>query len=729
MTLPFLKTKVKNEYFFSLVLREDKIEFYIFEKIEDAIRVINSQEEELENGIDNTKFEEILEISDKLITQGEDETKLPVEVSKTIFGVKDSWIEESKIKPDNLAILKKLCEGLGLKPIGFMTVPEGVVSVLQKEEGAPPSAVIAEIGSKNVTVSLVKAGKILESRKSEIHQSPAFTVDTLLKHFEKIEILPSRVVLLSEDEELVQEFIGHQWSKSLPFLHLPQITNLPQGFMGKALALGIAKQTGAQVVDFIKETPIEKAPEEPRQFEENIEYVGDAKEFFGFTDKDIAKVEEPKPKETLPTGGEEEVTNEIPEEVKEEVSGKSLLPGGVLLVLSKASDILKKLFAKTKSLNIKKPNVERFPIKNKLLVFALIPAVLITFSLLYYFLGLRASIVLSLDPRIVEKSEDITFSQNSDFTNNILKGDPVSVDEDGSTTTPATGQKETGNKAGGTVTIFNSSSQTISLPGGTRLTSSNGLNFLTLGDVTIASQSADIPPVSGSNTVNVQAEKFGTEYNLPSGTKFPSITGNADLGAKNDNPFSGGTKTDIVVVSKDDMQKARGELTKQLEDKAKSDLLAKLPKGEKVLDTFVSEGLTKENFDKDLDSEAKNLTLKGTVSFDTIAYDESDLLNFVKNLFEDTTVDEKNLEISFENVNEKGNVVSATLKVKAKIYPKLDLQSLSKKVAGKSFDEARRLLSLPQVSDIKIKFSPNLFFLPKKLPNIFQNIKISLQNG
>src|SRR5258708_38305067 len=120
-----------------------------------------------------------------------------------------------------------------------MSTKIAIVGLLQKEEGAPPSAILVDITKNNLTVSLVRAGKVIETKMLEIHQAAAFTGDKILKHFENVELLPSRIILLSEDEELVQEFVSHPWSKSLPFFHLPQITNLQLGFIVKAFLLGM----------------------------------------------------------------------------------------------------------------------------------------------------------------------------------------------------------------------------------------------------------------------------------------------------------------------------------------------------------------------------------------------------------------------------------------------------------------------------------------------------------
>lgn len=734
---PFLEKKGKPLYYLSLIFRNDKLEAFIFEKIGDEMRVISQQEENFDDSLDKAEYEEILEIADKIISQGEDEAKLGDDINKTIFGLKETWVQDNKIKPEKLEILKKICTELGLTPVGFLTISEAIVGLLQKEEGAPPSAILCDVTKNNLTISLVRGGKIIETKMSEIHQSAAFTVDTLLKHFTNVEILPSRIVLLNEDEELVQEFVSHPWSKSLPFLHLPQITNLETGSMGKAFVLGIAKQFGAQVLTEFEtpkpSSPIQQENEtiEPTpitaESKSNIEYVsGDAQEFFGFVQgKDVSKIKPPTPEVAVPVSEEESVTEEIPEEVKIESEGRQIIPASAMLLLPKVMGFISQAFAFLKKYILKLTILKNLPIKNKGILYLAGPAILLLFLLLYYFLGLSATVVIKVDPKIVEKSQDITFGTNSDFKNNIIKGDFITVTEDGSTSGAATGKKQTGDKAKGTVTIRNFSAGTLTLPAKTKITG-NGLNFLTLGDVTVASRSADAP---GSNNVNAEAEKFGTEYNLPSKVEF-TISGNSDLTAKNDNPFSGGTKKDITVFSKDDAQKLRDDLVKNLEEKAKSDLQGKLTANQSILSNFVDESLTKENFDKDVDAEAKTVVLSGTVSYESISYDKNEFQNYLKTLF-GTDVDTKNVELSFENIKVKGTTVLATLKVKAKIFPNLNITDLAKSIAGKSFTQAQNeLLSLPQVADVRISFSPNLFFFPKTLPRINKNIKIEiLENG
>ena len=68
------------------------------------------------------------------------------------------------------------------------------------------------------------------------------------------------------------------------------------------------------------------------------------------------------------------------------------------------------------------------------------------------------------------------------------------------------------------------------------------------------------------------------------------------------------------------------------------------------------------------------------------------------------------------------------LNVEARILPKIEKDKLSSQILGKSFSEAQKyLLTLPNVSGVKISFSPNIPLIPQILPRNSKNINISLE--
>lgn len=723
LPLPFFEKKEKSEYFLSLVLQHEKASAFIFEKLSGKISIIGQREEDFEDSVESATFEELLDIADRVVSKAEEPIAQDYEVQKTIFGLKNSWILDNKIKKEYLDKLKKIASELGLSPIGFLTNEEAIVNLIQQEEGAPPSAILVEIGRKYITVSLIRAGRIKEAKISEFHESSVFTVDTLLKHL-SLEILPSKLYLTS-DTDFTQDFIGHQWSKSLPFLHLPQIINLPSNFIAKAFIFGMASKMGAQVqevMDQLIEGEKEQTQIDERKSEQEIapkmEYLekDSAQDLFGFVEnQDVTKIEEPK--ETI------EEKPQLEKKMGNKFIDQALIFAATILpIMRRASENI---------LNFVKKTLPRSGIllrRTKLIISLFIPIFLLLSIILFYLFGLKAQVVLNVRPKIEEKQSQVLFSSKVDSSDNIIGSKLVSTSEEGIVARNTTGKKETGDKAKGTVTIFNSTDNTVTFPVRTTLISSNKLEFMTLDKVTVASQSGDVfsPKNPGKANVNAEASEFGTEYNLPSNTKL-SIGGNPSVAAKNDNPFSGGTKKEISVFSSQDQEKLEKDLIKKLEDKAKSDINKKI-KDLKILPSFTKVSVEKKSFDKKVGDEATKAGLKATVFFETHSFDNNGLLNYSLNLFDqsNSALSKNNLDLEIKDISPKNREEAlAKLTVKAKIFPKVNEKETAGKIAGKSFEEARALLlKIPQVENANFSFSPNIKLLPQTLPRISKNIKI-----
>ncbi|MDZ4228451.1 MAG: baseplate J/gp47 family protein, partial [Candidatus Levybacteria bacterium] len=633
MNLPFIK-KFKKEippsYFLVLVLRDEKVNAVIFQEIEGIVKIIGQKEEHFLTSIDDVPFEEFLETLDKAISHAESSLPRDIQTQKTIFGVKDSWTENDQIKKEHLAKLKKTSEELDLVPIGFLVISQAISHLLHKEEGAPISAILAEVNKKSVTVTLVRAGKTIETKSSEIHESIPFTVDTLLKHFNVPEILPSRIIIFNGKEDLSQEFISHTWSKSLPFLHLPQITNLPHGFDAKAVLFGAATQMGFEVLrkdipkephaiasdDKTTESKEEKIPTK-NESQERKTYKNIGAEGFGFAkDIDVAKT----PKITA----EEEFREKEEKRVNDNFSAITEMPEDTSPVKTRRSKNIKNIYIKIISIIIaifsaiflfaKKINFKS--IFNKMprgKITVIIPALLFLVIALiasYLFL-IKATVEITVDPKIIEQNRSVTFSatNNTDAKENIISGEFITTSEEGTVSTAATGKKDVGTNAKGAVTIFNTLQQSKTFPEGTIITSSNGLKFTLDSQVTvkaIASRSADEPPPpSQTATVNVTANQLGKESNFPSGTRFTLPNFDiSEIAAKNDNPLEGGTKKEVTVISAADQTKLENDLPKQLESKAMDNLKNIIGKDKVLLPTFISNSLSKKSINVKVGEEA-----------------------------------------------------------------------------------------------------------------------------
>lgn len=726
-SISFFNKKNPYSYFLVLVLRNEKASAVVFEELEGKIRVIGHHTEYFENSIEKASIDEMLDVLDKTISSAEESLPKNVETQKTIFGLIESWVENDKIKKEYLSKLKKVSDELGLTPIGFLIISQAIAHLLQKEEGAPVSTILAELGDKTVTVTLIRAGHIIETKSSEIHQSVPYTVDTLLKHFQTSEILPSRIILFDGEKDLSQEFISHSWSKSLPFLHLPQIASLPNNFDAKAVLFGAATQMGFEVLqEPIKEELIPSTPEIEKGNEENVgqEEAYSSLEDFGFIEnQDIAKNPLPQKKEelfvpstSLRAQGKQEIVTFKEAKIK------------VVSLLIKIKDNSSKL------LRLKKIPIV-FPTgKKNILIPVLVSGVVLFIA--FYLFGTSSTVVLTLKARIIEQNKNISFSTSkaSDRSQGVIAAEIVSVSEEGSASTAATGKKEIGDQAKGKVTIFNRLSEAKTLPETTIIKSPNGLEFALENSVTIkavASSSADETVSPSKVEVSVVARQIGKESNLPSGTKFSVASfDTTEMIAKNDSPFSGGTKKEVTVISKSDVEKLIEELPKILESKAKEKIKKQVSKDKNLLPIFTNKTLSKKKFNKDAGQEGDKLTLEGIVSYTGTAYKKDALKSLAQDLIKDSisndmTIKSNNFKIDLKDIREKDKKITATLIVKALLQPKIDEKTLATKLSGKSYKDAKSLLlKIPQVESIDISSKPAIPFLPKILTKTTNNIKI-----
>lgn len=766
--------KEKPEYFLALLLRDDKASAVVFEKLLGKIQIVGQHDESFGGSIEDTSLDNLLEILDKTISNAESTLPPNIETQKTVFGVKENWVEDvtstetgSKIKKDYLLKLKKISEALNLIPIGFLVIHEAISYFLQKEEGAPVSAILVEISSDNIAVSILKAGRIIGTKRAKIEDSVAKTTDKVLHHFPDCEVLPSRLIIFNgkNNDHLQQEFIGHSWSKSLPFLHVPQINILPLGLDAKAVLSGAATQMGLEIAG--EETPVlskkhelkhekeieketlskeEVAIDEEEEKQEETLKEEISMEDFGFIkEKDVKET----PVKKVDIKEKDEVTEVIntPVTSVEKTGGKST--GKIILFFGKLYNTLKLLSSKIsqvlkKVLNRK--NISGFSLQipfagNKKIIF--IPLIIIIFicsTLLLYFYGLKSTITITLNPKVLERDQSIVFSTNSpsDFSKNIINADPVSVSEEGTLSTPATGKKEIGEKAKGTVTIYNSNlAEGKTFSKGTAITSSNNFEFTLDSSVTVASASGDASGITPSTAkASVTAEKIGKEHNLPSGTKF-SVNSQPStiIIAKNDVAFSGGSKKEVTAVSKADLDKLLSELPKSLEEKARSELSKDLPSDKTTLPSFVKTSLVSKDFDKKLNEETDTVTLKATISYQGIIYKTADIdelsKKYIQDNIQDMVISKNGITSEIKDIQSKNEKeIKGVLHLKSFLLPKIDTEKTAKELAGKSFDETRNtILKFPQVEDVNIVLNPQIPFLPKLLPRSASNITFIIESN
>lgn len=728
--IPFGK-KQKIEYFLSLVIRDDKVSAVIFEESLGKVRIVTEQEEYFTGPVESASLEELLEVFDSALSQAENKLDKSLKKPKTIFGVKENWILQSRIKKEYLVKLKKISDTLDLEPIGFIVIPEAIAHLLSQEEGAPVSAILVEIGKKQLSISLIRAGKIIEIKEAPIETSIAHTTDKVLHHFTDYEILPSRVLLFDGDKDnLVQEFMGHTWSKSLPFLHVPQVQALNRRFDARAVLFGAATQMGFELLH--EESKGNENKKSEMEEKEAIKKI--SSDTFGFF-KEVDVAFKPLLEKTQIEEKAEKITeyskNEVHAEDNYKIEENLKKNENKILIVKKVLSLVSSFIVSVPIRNIGKLIGKLFFQKKRKIFF--VPPLVIAFVLILfviYIFNVKSTVTLRLNPKVIQEDQNISFSNtdHSDFSRNIIASETISVLEEGTATTQATGKKEVGDKAKGTVTIYSSLPNSQTFSKGTTITSSNDLKFTLDNDAKVSSSSG----VSDVKTTQVSAAAgdIGKEYNLPSGTKFAvNSFDTSNVEVKNDNAFSGGSKKEITVVSKKDKETLIAKIPTDLSVKAKDEIMQKIPNDKLLLPIELQSKIDKTEFDQDIGDEAKSVTLKARVSYEGYLYRKSDFEKLsetlLKNKFPSMTLAKNGISSSFNDVKSSEETIDAVVHLKAMLIPEINSQTIAKQITGVSFEEAKAILSkLSQVSSVNIALHPNFPFAPKILPRFTNNIII-----
>jgi len=765
MKLPFsflTSNKEESEYYLSLVLTDEKAAAVILKAEEGILRKVNSHEAFFPESLEDTSLDDLITTIDKAISRAEELLPPDIQTHQTIFGVKDNWVdpETKKIKKEYLEKLKKACNALDLTPIGFMVTTEAITHLMQEEEGAPVSAVFAEIHKKEVTLSLLRGGKIIESVTSPHLESVPLTVDKLLGHF-TVPVLPARIVVFQSkpNERTHHAFLSHQWSKHLPFLHVPQVTVLPEAFDTRAVMFGAATQMGFKVIEDkpeelhkLSEAALQEEIKEAQDEEENA-YSDEQPEEdvqksaiepneepavsdFGFVvDQDIAERQpadlyenetDDKAHEEV-YNDDEESQNELPRRKK---NTQSMYAGLSALKLPK---------------NLKVPAFGQFFSKvtlkgNKSVLKIALPIVIIVILLVgvvwFYYNNMQANIVLTMQPDSKSQDETVTFSTgaSNDFSNNVIAAKSISTSIAGQVSTTATGSKDVGDKAKGTVTIYNNNQNPVTLNSGTTITASNGQVFLLDNNVTVASESGDIfsGTTPGTTQTSVTAKDLGTNGNEPSGTEF-AIGNDNTVAAKNDNAFSGGTNKTVTVVSSADIAKLRSQLPKSVQNSAQQKLDQQADSGYAVLPLVGSPTLQNQVFSHNVGDQAAQVSLNATVAYSGMEYANSDMDSFAKSIMtskypQDPNIAKNSVKETISDAQQKTKgSAAATVSLQAGLLPNINQQDVISAVQNKSVGSAKNTLgNLPQVQTADITFSPSIPFLPLLFPSLPHHISVML---
>ena len=738
--IPFLTKKSSSEFFLALIFESDRISSILFKEQEKTLVILSSHEASI--SVNHAQAEELVVVCDNVISRLEMSLPEGATLEKTIFAVPYSWVSEGKIKQERLSQLKKISTELALVPMGFIVSIEAIVTYLQKKEGAPISGIFVELAQNSLAVFIVRGGNIIEVRSGEIVEGVEATVEGLLGKITKLDVLPPKIVLLhnKEAEIVSQKFLSHHWTKDLSFMHLPQVSILERGFENEAIINGVASQLNVTIEGDFNVSTNEKIGED--------ELLTSAGDTFGFIkDVDVGQIRKDEDKEhndelefsedkslqpvvrhngVLRTESAEEIYEED-ESTGEDttIDENRTLKKGILATVG--SFFTPSAFAK----------IPKIIGNGKKLVIPLIAFIAVAAIVTcYYALILKAQVTVFTDQKAFkEDSLDITLTTSGDssFSDKMLRISTVDEEVNGEQSQETTGTKDTGQKAQGAITVFNKTESPKQIEKGTTLISSNNIEFTLNDSINIASTSSFSTSFSSVNA-KVTAQNFGKEYNLPSQTNF-TVKGlsASDLFGRNDSAFSGGTKEQIQVVAKKDIQALEDTITQRLFDKAKSQAENSLAVNEALIPVALAIDFKDQKYDRKENDLAKSVKLTANVSYTLGIYKKDELTRFISSsssfdVPKEFKLDDSQSSIKITDIEKNGNDLSAKLSFTAVFKPQLETAKIPGEIVGKGKLVAiDKLKTISGISDVSIQFLNVIPFLPQILPLNVSNISVKLK--
>jgi hypothetical protein len=281
----------------------------------------------------------------------------------------------------------------------------------------------------------------------------------------------------------------------------------------------------------------------------------------------------------------------------------------------------------------KPPTVPNFGKLQKRLLWAGLGVLLVGGYLVGMYFWTSAKVTLYANASKV--SIDTTFTVDPDatqvdVTNGVVPGESVTFTKDLSASVTATGKKDVGTKAHGTVTFKNCEDSNVYPLSKGNIITSQGLNFVTDDAVQIPAgtfSNGGKNCTSATVSVGVTASQNGDNYNLTSASfTHAKLTSNFQITGT----MTGGTTKTVTVVTQADVDKAKTDALAKDKDTGQRSLAGKIDKDQVALTDSQQQTADNVTSSPAVGEEATsaNLTLKA--SYSELAVKKTDYEEVIK---------------------------------------------------------------------------------------------------
>lgn len=361
------------------------------------------------------------------------------------------------------------------------------------------------------------------------------------------------------------------------------------------------------------------------------------------------------------------------------------------------------------------PNFDSF--RKKLFIGIAAAVLLVGFLVWAIVFAPRATIVVTARTADLALNSNVTLgvSLPTDLKTGSIKAEVKTAKKDVSLPFTATGKKDVGEKASGTVKLSKLAQIDTTIPAGTQIThTSSGLVYTTAADVTIPASQPCFPTYCAQSvSVTIAAAASGTKYNGASGAA--TVSGAT---ATITNATTGGTDKTATVVQQSDIDQVSGNVLKSGEaDAAKADLKKQFGDSYIVLDNTFKSDTSGVKSSPAVDAEATDGkgALAGSVTFSIVGIAKSEAGIYLDAYFAqqiDGKSDQKIYangldKVSFTNITAKDANYTANISANGKVGPKIDESALKEYAKGKNLGDIQsHIQAISGVDNVDVKFSP-----------------------
>jgi len=310
------------------------------------------------------------------------------------------------------------------------------------------------------------------------------------------------------------------------------------------------------------------------------------------------------------------------------------------------------------------------------------------------------------------------FRENN-VSNDVVKLRGVAFSEKRNLTKsyPSSGKKFVERKASGKIVIYNAySAEPQTLVKSTRFVSPDGKVFRINETVTVPGATLVNGKINPSSIeATITADKAGAEYNIgPTRFRIPGFQGTPKYDGfygETKEATSGGFVGEAKVATETDIQTAKADIEKSLEEALKTQLLVNLPPEIKVL-PGAYEFQVKEERVNDVADKAGNFSITAYGEANLIGFRENELVEILgKQLMTGRQVDLKveNYAVDYANskFNPQDKSLTADIKFRSVWTSNFDLAKFKQEAAGKDEASLKKLIfSLPGIQSAEVRFWP-----------------------